>query len=198
MNASMDRPGRPRTPSRGLPAISATAAPRRSPLTNPARAQARALQPAELRAEHDRVRNALDSFPGHQARALEGLDGDAQRLRADLADAERDITQTTAELDGLTFLKRHGADGDELRHRLARDQDQRTYVERRYDDTLRQIAAHRGDNDPRRLGRPQRRAGSLPPRPPRRTYAPSTHEIEMVNAAFAAEPQQAHHSKDHA
>jgi site-specific recombinase XerD len=29
-------------------------------------------------------------------------------------------------------------------------------------------------------------------------YAPSTHEIEMVNAAFAAEPGQATHSKDHA
>jgi hypothetical protein len=114
----------------------------------PARAQARALSTPELRAEHDRVWNALDSFPGHQARALEGLDNDAERLRADLGRAERDIAQAATELDGLTFLKRHGANGDELRHRLKRDQDQRVYVAGRYNDTIRQIAAHRGDNDP--------------------------------------------------
>jgi AAA domain len=114
----------------------------------PARAQARALPTPDLRAEHDRVRDALDSFPGHQARALEGLDDDARRLRADLARAERDITQTAAELDGLSFMKRHGADGDELRQCLHRTQDRKAYVERRYDDTLRQIAAHRSDDDP--------------------------------------------------
>jgi conjugative relaxase-like TrwC/TraI family protein len=114
----------------------------------PARAQARALSTPDLRAEHDRVWNALNSFPGQQARALEGLDDDAQRLRARLAHSEGQIAHTAAELDGLSFLKRQGTDGDELRRALKRDQDHRAYTERLYADTIRQIAALRTDNDP--------------------------------------------------
>jgi AAA domain/ATP-dependent RecD-like DNA helicase SH3 domain len=114
----------------------------------PARAQARALSTPDLRTEHERVWNALNDFPAFQARRLEGLDDDANRLREDLARAERHIAQTAAELDRLSFFKRHGAHGDELRCWLERHQGQRAYVERLYADTIQQIAAQRADNDP--------------------------------------------------
>jgi hypothetical protein len=114
----------------------------------PDRARARALSTPDLRAEHDRVWSALDSFPAYQARALEGLDDNAKRLRADLARTDRQIAQTAAEFDGLSFFKRHGAGGDELRQRLKRDQDHKAYTEHLHADTVRQIAAQRADNDP--------------------------------------------------
>ena len=114
----------------------------------PARARARGLSTPDLRAEHDRVWDALNSFPAYQARALEGLDDRAERLRADLARCERQIAHTAAQLDGLSFFKRHRTDGDELRRWLRRDQDQRAYAEHLYTDTIQQIAAHRADNDP--------------------------------------------------
>jgi hypothetical protein len=114
----------------------------------PARARASGLSTPDLRAEHDRVWDALNSFPAYQARALEGLDDRAERLRADLARSERQIAHTAAQLDGLSFFKRRGTEGDELRRWLKRDQDQRAYAEHLYTDTIQQIAAHRADNDP--------------------------------------------------
>jgi hypothetical protein len=114
----------------------------------PARARARGLSTPDLRAEHDRVWDALKSFPAYQARALERLDDRAERLRADLARSERQIADTAAELDGLSFFRRHGTEGDQLRRWLRRDEDLRAYAEHLYADTIQQIAAQRAENDP--------------------------------------------------
>ena len=113
----------------------------------PAHAHARALTTTELREEHDRVWRALDDFPAHQARALEGLAGDAERQRTDLEDTELRIGQANHQLDSLGFFKRHGSEGDDLRRQLERLQSQHAYVDGRYSRTSRD-PQQRADNDP--------------------------------------------------
>jgi hypothetical protein len=114
----------------------------------PAHARARALTTTELRDEHGRVSQALDNFPVLQARALEVLAVDAGRQRADLEDTDLRIGETNHQLDALSFFKRHGSDGDDLRSQLERLQSQRTYIDRRYAGTRQEIVASRADNDP--------------------------------------------------
>jgi hypothetical protein len=114
----------------------------------PAHARARALTTAQLRDEHDRVRQALDDFPSRPARTLELLAGDAERQRTQLEETELRIGQTNHQLDNLGFFQRRGTDGDDLRRQLEHLQSEATYVNRRYGDTLEQIAAQRTENDP--------------------------------------------------
>jgi hypothetical protein len=92
----------------------------------PAHAAARTLTTTELRAEHERISQALDDFPVPQARALEVLAEDAERQRTDLEDTDLRIGQTNHQLDALGLFKRHGSEGDDLRDQLERLQSQRT------------------------------------------------------------------------
>jgi AAA domain/TrwC relaxase/ATP-dependent RecD-like DNA helicase SH3 domain len=117
-------------------------------IDEPARARARELPTQDLQEERDRVWQALSDFPGHQARELETLGDREKDLREQLGEAELKIRQATDRLDTLGFFKRHGSEGDELRSRLERLEGQHAYVEGQHADTLRQIAANRGDNDP--------------------------------------------------
>jgi hypothetical protein len=52
------------------------------------------------------------------------------------------------QLDALGFFQRRGSEGDQLRSQLEHLQADATYVNRRYADTLEQIAAQRTENDP--------------------------------------------------
>jgi conjugative relaxase-like TrwC/TraI family protein len=114
----------------------------------PTRARARALTTAELRQEHDCVRQELNAFPARQARRLETLANDARRQGEELADLELRSGQTNHRLDALGIFKRHGHAADHLREQAQTLTAQRGYLEERYADTIGQITAQRADNDP--------------------------------------------------